>query len=172
MGLLWRTQAALSVFSCSGFGALARSSRVQRCHGISMSTGKNVFDMEIPCQTPFRRQNKCEFQIWHGISMSLHGKTVPCQISHLVSSTHLTWKVHVKAVHFGCETFDMELHVKYFHVTHVKSVLDSSGMEIPCQMRFGHFWHGNSMSNIPGGPDVRLGEKTLKAVKPLRQQKR
>ena len=54
--------------------------------------------------------------------MSVHGQKVPCQIPHVVSSTSLTWKSHVKVAHFRCEGFDMELHVKYFHVIHVKSV--------------------------------------------------
>ena len=47
---------------------------------------------------------------------------------------------HVKAVYFPNfpnKWFDMELHVKHFHVTHVKLVLAVFDKEIPC-----HFFLG------------------------------
>ena len=34
--------------------------------------------------------------------------------------------------------FDIELHVKHFHVIHVKMVLDGFDIEIPCEMCFEH----------------------------------
>ena len=100
MGLLWRTQAALSVFSCSGF----RGVKKRIWHGISMSTGKITFDMEIPCQMLFRR---CRFDM-----------ESPCQMLFLKAwVSDLTWNFHVS---------------EFLNL--LKNASVRFDMEFPCQM--------------------------------------
>jgi len=139
LGLLCRSEAALYVSQLLRFGV------------IRWEVWAVSFDMESPCQLgltclTWKFHVKCCFVALNNKNNRIQrfDMELPCHSMrkhfHVKLCTffqqHLTWNFHVKSVQFRHESFDMELHVKYFHVTHVKLVQAMFDMEIPYQILF------------------------------------